>query len=114
MNKLFKVGIAVLAAVAVLVVGLGTGIALAKGGKEIQTLAAPSVAYDPEYTCPNCPGFQNGNCPYAGNCGGYCSGQGGGCRGGWTSGSTGNVPACHRGTFTASASNQPRCGGCWR
>lgn len=123
-KKWLNIGIAVLAAVAVLVLGLGTGIALAKG-KEIQTLNAPTVAYDPEYsTCPNCQGFQNGGCLNGGNCGGNCNGQGGcqgggncaqggGCGGGWTTGSN-NVPACHGGRVAVSASNQPRCGGCGR
>ena len=104
-KKWLKIGIPILVAVTVLTVGLGTGYALASG-KEIGPFNSQTVAFDPEYNCPNCPGFQN--CPYLDNwtCPGYNqdkdSGQYDGCWG------------RRGGGFTNNDSNQPQFGGCCR
>ena len=71
MNKLLKIGIPVL--VAVLLVILGAGIVAAQS-KDILT-PAKSIAYEQSKPCPqfcqgDCNG--NGNCPAGGNCNGTC------------------------------------------
>lgn len=79
MNKLLKIGVPVL--VAVLLVVLGAGIVVAQG-KDILA-PAKSIAYEQSRTCPqlcqgDCNG--NGNCPSGGNCNGICqSSQGSNC-----------------------------------
>ncbi|MBC8274699.1 MAG: hypothetical protein H8E40_07010 [Chloroflexi bacterium] len=70
MSKLLKIGIPILVAVLVLVIG--AGLVLAKE-KDTSVLNCPYASYD----CSQCPGQQYTNCPFAGNDGGW-----GGCGGG--------------------------------
>ncbi len=71
MSKFLKIGIPILVAVVVLVIG--TGLVLAKE-RDISVLNCPYVSYD----CSQCLGLQYSNCPYVGNGDGlgYCGGGG--------------------------------------
>ena len=104
MNKLLKIGIPILIAVLVLVIG--AGLVLAKE-KDTSVLTSPTVSYDDDYSrCSQCPGLQYANCPCAGNggsgggCGGSGYGQGPGAGygpGGWSGDNGANYqPPCHR------------------
>ncbi len=104
MNKLLKIGVPILAAVLVLVIG--TGLVLAKE-KDTSVLTSPTASYDDDYSrCSQCPGLQYANCPCAGNggswggCGssGYGPGPGAGYGPGEWSGDNGAnyQPPCHR------------------
>lgn len=65
MNKLLKIGIPILIAVLVLVIG--AGLVLAKE-KDTSVLTSPTASYDDDYSrCSQCPGLQYANCPCAGN-----------------------------------------------
>jgi len=116
MNKLLKIGVPILAAVLVLVIG--TGLVLAKE-KDTSVLTGPTASYDDDYSgYSQCHGPQYSNCPMGGNCpmvGNYpCAGNGGGwvgcggsgyCKGpeagygpgGWSGDNGANYqPPCHR------------------
>ena len=116
MNKLLKIGIPILIAILVLIIG--TGLVLAKE-KDTSVLTGSRASYDDDYSkCPQCLGWQNPNCPMGGNCpmvGNYpCAGNGGGlagcggsgyCKGpgagygpgGWSGNNDDNYqPPCHR------------------
>jgi hypothetical protein len=103
MKKLLKIGIPILVAVLVLIIG--TGLVLAKNDAPVLTDSRAS--YDDDYSrCPQCLGWQNPNCPMAGNAGGwggcggsgYCRGPGAGYGpGGWSGDNDANYqPPCHR------------------
>jgi hypothetical protein len=98
MSKLLKIGIPILVAVLVLVIG--AGLVLAKEN-DSSVLNYPYASYD----CSQCPCQQYANCPFAGNggwegCGGggYCAGTGVGCgqRGSCGDNDTSYQPPCHR------------------
>lgn len=104
MNKLLKIGIPILIAVLVLVIG--AGLVLAKE-KDTSVLTSPTASYDEDYSrCPQCTGPQYPNCSCAGNggswggCGssGYGPGPGAGYGpGGWSGDNGANYqPPCHR------------------
>ena len=98
MKKLLKIGIPILVAVLVLIIG--AGLVLAKNDAPV--LTGTSVSYDGGY--PGCP--QSSTCPCLGNggewegCGGggYCKGPGAGYGpGGWAGDNDANYqPPCHR------------------
>ena len=103
MNKLLKIGLPVLVAMLLLV--LGTGVVMAQG-KDTPPPTNISVAADGGGSiCPQgCQGNCNGVCPYAGNCNGQCGYQGGasrqgsGCAGGCGGyGNRGSQSQCHGG-----------------
>lgn len=102
MSKLLKIGIPILVAVLVLVIG--AGLVLAKE-KDTSALSCPYASYD----CAQCLGQQYTDCPFAGNgggcggcggCGGggYCAGPGAGYGQGGLSGDNdaSYQPPCHR------------------
>jgi len=110
MNKLLKIGIPILIAILVLIIG--TGLVLAKE-KDTSVLTGSRASYDDDYSkCPQCLGWQNPNCPMVGNypcagnggglagCGGsgYCKGPGAGYGpGGWSGNNDDNYQLpCHR------------------
>ncbi len=105
MSKLLKIGIPILVAVLVLVIG--AGLVLAKE-KDASVLTGSYASYDEAYSgCSQCPGLQYANCPCAGDggglggcrSGGYCAGQGAGCYGqcGLAGGNDASYqPPCHR------------------
>ncbi len=65
MNKLLKIGVPILAAVLVLVIG--TGLVLAKE-KDTSVLTSPTASYDDDYSrCSQCTGPQYPNYSGAGN-----------------------------------------------
>jgi len=81
-SKLFKIGIPILIVLLMLVV-VGTGIALAKG-QDTAVSTGPAAAYD---------GYPNGTWPGCWNSGGYCPGPCG--RGGENGDNAGGYPPCH-------------------
>jgi len=99
MSKLLKIGIPILVAVLVLVMGAGLVLAKENGSS---VLDCPYASYD----CSQCPGQQYANCPFAGNgggwggCGGggYCAGPRAGCgqSGLADDNDAGYQPPCHR------------------
>jgi hypothetical protein len=95
MSKLLKIGIPVM--VLVFVLGIGTGLILAKGN-DASVLTGTTVAYADYAGCSQCPGVQYAGCPCAGNGSGYCAGQGAGCGQGGLSGGDDDKyqPPCHR------------------
>lgn len=118
MSKLLKIGVPILVAVLVLIIG--TGLVLAQ--RDAPVSIGPSASYDADDSwCPQqCQGPQGCICPQPGNCvsncpgynSGYSSGCGNGancpqagyCRG--NCGGSGGVGA------GAGFDYQPRCGGC--
>ena len=103
MNNILKIGIPILVAVLILVIG--AGLVLAKE-KDTSVLAGPTASYDYDYSrCSQCPGPQYANCPCAGNGGwggysnnGYCPGSGARYgSGGWSGDNDASYqPPCHR------------------
>jgi len=95
MKKLLKIGIPILVAVLVLVIG--AGLVLAKEN-DTSVWNCPYASYD----CSQCPGQQYANCPFAGNGGGGggClnsgSCHGSGANYGFGNNSTSYQPPCHR------------------
>ena len=104
MNKVLKIGIPILVAVLILVIGAGLVLAKEKG---VSVLTGPAALYDGDYSrCSQCPGPQYTNCQCASNGGGlegypnkgYCLGSGA-CygSGGWSGeNDAGYQPPCHR------------------
>ena len=104
MNKWLKIGVPILVAVLVLVIG--AGVVLAKENN-ISVLNGPTASYDNDYSrCPQCTGLQYPNCPCADSGGGwqgysnngYCPGPGA-CYGpgGWSGDNDASYqPPCHR------------------
>ena len=99
MNKFLKIGVPILVAVLMLIVG--TGLVLAKTDTPVFT--GSQASYDAGYSwCPQqCQGPQGCICPQQANCASDCPGYNNGSYSGYCGGGGSN------------AVRQPRCG-CWR